>query len=215
MNVMKLPSAKLLFRIALRGRRIFHIRWCHESYGLPAEVHGAASRAGTVGLLLLLSVIGLSGCHISWPFDRPASLLDSTQFMETWKTYRHCRSSLEPEEIRADLEQLTRVAQAVSMPNHASVLLLPAAVRTLIARLPSRLAVDPHAMVMACALHGGEVAQAAGQPGLSVALLTAVVAAQQGAHSYYSVEAHHRLKRMEEIPVGSKATELVGRIFPR
>lgn len=212
---MKLPSAELLFRIALWDRRILHMRWSDESYGLSAEVHGAASRVGTVSLLFVMSVVGLSGCHISWPFDRPASLLDSAQFMETWKTYRHCRSSLEPEEIRSDLQQLTRVAQAVSMPNHASVLLLPAAVRTLIARLPSRLAVDPHAMVVACALHGGEVAQAAGQPGLSVALLTAVVAAQQRANSYYSLEAHHRLKRMEEIPVGAKATELVGRIFSR
>ncbi|MEK6804086.1 MAG: hypothetical protein AABZ34_15690 [Nitrospirota bacterium] len=120
--------------------------------------------------------------------------------MDTWKTYLHCRSSTEPDEIRADLQRLNRVtsSHAVSLQNHSSVLLLPAAMRSLIAALPSRVAVDPHAMSVACALHGGEVAQAAGQPGLSVALLTAVVAAQQGAvNAYYAVEAHQRLKRME------------------
>lgn len=177
---------------------LLHMRLRRDGHGLFTAVRGSASRAGTVGLLLLMSVVGLSGCHISWPFDRPASLLDSAQFMDTWKTYLHCRSSLEPEEIQADLQQLNRVAQALSMPNHASVLLLPTVVRTLIAALPSRLTVDPHAMSVACALHGGDVAQAAGQPGLSVALLTAVVAAQQGAaNAYYAVEAHHRLKGME------------------
>ena len=152
-------------------------------------------RTVAVGLVLLMSIVG---CQISWPFDRPTSLLDSAQFMDIWKTYLHCRASVELEDIRSDLQQLNRVAQAVSMPNHASVLLLPAAVRTVIATLPSRLAVDPHAMSVACALHGGDVAQAAGQPGLSVALLTAVVAAQQGAvNAYYAVEAHQRLKGME------------------
>ena len=118
--------------------------------------------------------------------------------MDSWKTYLHCRASVELEDIRSDLQHLNRVAQAVSMPNHASVLLLPAAVRAVIATLPSRLAVDPHAMSVACALHGGDVAQSAGQPGLSVALLTAVVVAQQGAvNAYYAVEAHQRLKGME------------------
>lgn len=118
--------------------------------------------------------------------------------MDTWKTYLHCRSSLDPEEIRSDLQQLTHVAQAVSRRNHASVRLLPAAVRTLIATLPSRLAVDPHAMSVACALHGGEVAKSAGLPGLSVVLLTAVVAAQLGAvDASYAVEARHRLEGVE------------------
>lgn len=193
-----MQSNALYFRLVMRGRRLFRGRLCRDSRDLSPEFRDSTSRAGVVGLVLLMSIAGLSGCQISWPFDRPASLLDSAQFMDTWKTYLHCRSSVELEEIRSDLQQLNRVAQAVSMPNHASVLLLPAVVRTLIATLPSRLAVDPHAMSVACALHGGDVAQAAGQPGLSVALLTAVVASQPGAvNAYYAIEAHQRLKRME------------------
>lgn len=195
---MRVQSIALYFRLVMRGGRLFRRRPCRNSRGLATEICGSLPRAGTVRLVLFISLVGVSGCHIAWPFDRPASFLDNAQFLDTWTTYLHCRSSVEPEEIRADLQQLNRVAQAVSMPNHPSILVLPTAVRTLIATLPSRLAVDPHAMSVACALHGGEVAQAAGQPGLSVALLTAVVAAQQGAvNAYYAVEAHQRLKRME------------------
>ncbi|ULA70090.1 MAG: hypothetical protein LZF62_480290 [Nitrospira sp.] len=210
---MRVQSIALYFRLAMQGCHLFRRRPCPDSRGLSPEICGSLFRSGAVRLVLLLSMVGLSGCHITWPFDRPASFLDSAQFMDTWKTYLHCRSSVEPEEIRADLQQLNRVAQAVSMPNHPSVLLLPAAVRTLIATLPSRLAVDPHAMSAACALHGGDVAQAAGLPGLSVALLTAVVAAQQSAaNAYYAVEVHQRLKGMEyEIPVRERVSELVGR----
>ena len=182
----------------MRGRHVFHGWLCRDRRSLSLESHGALFRARAVRLVLLLSMVGVSGCQIASPFGRPASLLDSAKFMDTWKTYLHCRSSVEPEEIRSDLHQLNRVAQAVSMPNHAMVLLLPASVRSLISTLPSRLAVDPHAMSVACALHGSEVAQAAGQPGLSVALLTAVVAAQPGAvTTYYADAAHQRLTSME------------------
>lgn len=195
---MRVQSIAPYVRLVVHGRHLFHGRPCGDSRGLSPEICDPLFRAGAARLVLLISLVGLTGCHTTWPFDRPASFLDSAQFIDTWKTYLHCRSSVEPEEIRADLQQLNRVAHAVSMPNHPSVLVLPAAVRTLIATLPSRLAVDPHAMSVACALHGGDVAQAAGQPGLSVALLTAVVVAQQGAvNAYYAVEAHQRLKRME------------------
>lgn len=180
------------------GRRVFRGRLCRDRRGLSLEMCGSPFRAVAVRLVFFISIVGVSGCQIWSPFGRPASLLDSAKFMDTWKTYLHCRSSVEPEEIRSDLHRLNRVAQAVSMPNHATVLLLPASVRALISTLPSRLAVDPHAMSVACALHGSEVARAAGQPGLSVALLTAVVAAQQGAvTTYYADEAHQRLTSME------------------
>jgi len=209
---MRVQPIALYVRLVIHGRHLFRGQPCRDSRGLSPEICGSTLRAGAVRLVLLLSLVGLSGCHITWPFDRPAFFLDSAQFIDTWKTYLHCRSSVEPEEIRADLQQLNRVAQAVSMPNHPSVLALPAAVRTLIATLPSRLAVDPHAMSAACALHGGDVAQAAGQPGLSVALLTAVAAAKQGAaNDYYVVEVHQRLKGMEyEIPVPERVSEPVG-----
>jgi hypothetical protein len=141
---------------------------------------GKQCRAGVIGLLLLTSIVTLSGCQISWPFERPASLLDNAQFMGAWETYLHCRSSTEPGAIRADLQRLNHVANLVTIQNQASVF-LPVAIRSLIAAPPSRLAVDPEAMVVACAVHGGHVAQSAGQPELSVELFTAVVAERRGA----------------------------------
>ena len=162
-----------------------------------AGLVGERCRAGVVGFLLLTGITGLSGCHFSWPFERPAPSLDDAQFMAAWKTYLHCRSSTEPDEIHSDLRQLKRVAHAVTIQDQASVL-LPVAIQSLLAALPSRLAVDPEAMVVACALHGGHVAQAAGQPELSVELFTTVVAAQKDAASTpYAVEAGRRLNGME------------------
>lgn len=195
---MQVHSIPLGFRLAMRSRHLVHEWPCRDGRGLPPEVRSSTFRVGTVRLILLMGIVGLSGCQISWPFDRPVSFLDSTQFMDTWKTYLHCRASMEPEEIRADLQHLNRIAEAVSIPNHTSIRLLPAAVRTRIATLPSRFAVDPHAMAAACALHGGEVAKAAGEPGLSVALFTAVVAiGREDVTAHYAVEAYRRLKGLE------------------
>jgi hypothetical protein len=141
---------------------------------------GERCRAGVVGLLLLMSIVPLSGCHISWPFEQPAPPLDNAQFMAAWKTYLHCRSSTEPDEIRADLYRLKHVALTVTV--HGQVPdVLPAAIRSLVAALPSRLAVDPDAMAVACARHGGHVAQSAGLTERSVELFPAVVAEQKGA----------------------------------
>jgi hypothetical protein len=115
-----------------------------------------------------------------------------------WKTYLHCRSNTEPDEIHADLHRLNHVAHMVSVQNQASVF-LPVAIRSLIAAPPSRLAVDPKTMAVACALHSGHVAQSAGQLQLAVELFTAVVAAQEGgAPVYYVGEASRMLEYLEQ-----------------
>lgn len=194
-NVTQMPPAGPFCGVAIPGRR--RVRMRREHYGFLTKVKEVAPRAGTLGLALL-GIIALSGCHTSWPFDGPAAHVDSALFMTTWRTYLHCRSSMAPEEIRADLQQLNRVAYAVSAKNHSSVFLLPAPIRTLISTLPSRLAVDPQAMSTACALHGSHVAQTAGRPELSVEWLTEVVAAHEGwASRHHAVQADHGLKRTE------------------
>lgn len=116
-------------------------------------------RRFALGPLLLMSVM-LGGCH-SWPSEEPAPVFDNARFMATWEIYRHCRASTKPDEIQADLEQLHDAVYAV-MDQAQPPSLLPAAIRSLMTTLPSRLAVDPFAMTVACALHGSEVAQTAG-----------------------------------------------------
>lgn len=159
-------------------------------------------RTPIIGLLLFMSLAGFGGCHGSWPFASSHLQIGNVQFMDAWNAYIHCRSSSEPDEIRADLQQLTQLAQTATVHNHAPRL-LPAPVRSLIATLPSRLAVDPQSMVAACALHGGHVAQYAGRPDVSEELFNTVAETQpESASAYYAVEASRRLKRMtEETPL--------------
>ncbi|MCC2640764.1 MAG: exported protein of unknown function [Nitrospira sp.] len=199
MNLTQRPLARLFFGLAMNGRLKFHQGMCRDSDSLTTRVQRVAPRMGALGLAFL-SIVGISGCQVSRPPDVPASVLDNAQFMEAWKTYLHCRSSRELGEIRADLERLNRVtsSHALSLRNHPSVLLLPAAMRSLIATLPSRVAVDPQAMTAACARHGGHVAHTAGQPELSEELLAGVPEAQEeSAYGDYIVRAGHRLKRMD------------------
>lgn len=54
---------------------------------------------------------------------------------------------------------------------------------------PLRLAVDPHAMMVACAQHGSEVAEFVGRPELAVELFTVVLAAlREGLYAYPSLD---------------------------
>lgn len=195
-NITPMPPVGPFFETATSGRQRVQMRSRCEHDGFLTKVTEVVPRVGMLGLALF-SIIGLSGCHTSWLLDRPAALLDSVRCMTGWKVYLHCRSSVVVEDIRADLQHLNRVAEALSPRSHASVLLLPDPIRTLIAAVPSRLAVDPQAMSAACALHGSHVAQTADQRELSVEWLTAVAAHEGWAASHDAVRAGHLLKRME------------------
>ena len=147
---------------------------------------------GLIGPLLFMSVVELSGCHTQWLVDASDPIVDNTRFMNTWETYRHCRSSSEPDEIRTDLQELNTVVQIVTQQNQPSVH-FPAAIRSWMDALPSRLAVDPNAMAAACAMHGARVAQSAGRPGLSAELFTAAGSAQEGSSFVRYVDGANRI----------------------
>lgn len=140
------------------------------------QIHSAACAAKAFACLFLISTVGLTGCHITWPWLAAGPVVDNAGFMNMWKTYQHCRASSEPVEIRADVEQLHHAAQKVIGQPQASSF-LPAAIWPFLSPLPSRLAVDPYAMTVACAVHGSEVARTAGQPEMERELLMTVVAA--------------------------------------
>lgn len=146
--------------------------------------------------LYLLMVLGLAGCQTTWSFDRPTGVIDHVQFMHLWKTYTHCRSSSDSEEIRIDAQHLDQAARAVKLKSRSSIL-LPAAMQHLISELPSRLAVDPQAMALACALYGGQVARSVGRPRLAMELFNVVLAKQaDAAYGSYVVEARRGLKHL-------------------
>jgi|GEM_PF-560256 len=169
----------------------------HQLVGkLRAGLSRERSQARPSGFLFLVMAVGLGGCQATWSLDRPTAVIDNVPFMNLWKTYTHCRSSSDPDEIRMAAQQLDRAAHAVKLKSQSSIV-LPAAMQHLISELPSRLAVEPKAMAMACALYGGQVARAVGRPGLAADLFNAVLAKHtEAADGYYASEARHELEQM-------------------
>lgn len=143
---------------------------------LSQDVHTAVL---TVFLLSCLSL--QSGCQTFRP-ENQSSPPHQAQFMDAWKTYLHCRSSDTPDEIRFDVYQLKDLANKLSSP-YQPPRVLPSRIRSLFTPLPSRLAVDPGEMVVACALHGAQVAESAGRSDLSRELFSSVMPDHNAADS--------------------------------
>jgi hypothetical protein len=145
----------------------------HVAFISPANRQ--RQRALTVGMtVLLIWWLWLqSGCQM-FASEKQFSPLQQAHFMDAWKTYLHCRASDKPDDIRFDVYQLKELANKLSATNQAPGV-LPSRIRSLFAPLPSRLAVEPREMVVACALHGGQVAESAGRLDLSRELFNSVV----------------------------------------
>jgi len=197
-NITPMPPVGPFFETATSGRRGAQMRSSREHDGFLTKVTEVAPRVGTLGLARL-SIIGLSGCHTSWLLDRPAALLDSVRCLTAWKVYLHCRSSVELEDIRADLQHLNRLAKSLVPGDHASVFLFPDPIRALIAAVPCILAVDLKTMSAAGSLDGSHMAQAADQHELSVEWLTEHAAHEGWAASRDAIQAGHQLRRLKEM----------------
>lgn len=137
----------------------------------------------TVRLCMINAIpVLLAGCAVT-PGQDDYSLAGKDSFMDAWHTYSHCLSTKEPEAIVSDLHALTRFTDTVSTNNRSRTFgVLPYSLPP----LPSRLAVDPTAMVRACADHGAEVARSLEQPKGSAELLIT------------AIEAQHHLKQLPE-----------------
>ena len=119
-------------------------------------------------------LILLAGCALSSRQD-DQGLNHNASFMEAWHAYSRCLSSKDPENIVSDLHALKQFAEGVSTNNRARTF---GVIPYTLPPLPSRLAVDPAAMVTACAEHGAEVALSLEQPKGSAELLITSVEAQ-------------------------------------
>lgn len=148
--------------------------------------------------VLLAMMIGLSGCRSAWSFDKPTTSGDGAQFMTLWRTYSHCRSSSDPEEMRTDVERLDREIQAITLNTHA-LMRLPDILSDLVSELPSRLAIDPKAMLVACSLYAGQAAQALGRRQLAAEMFTSIRTTDPE-YSYYVAQAKDGLRQLEQDP---------------
>jgi hypothetical protein len=124
--------------------------------------------------MISATLILLAGCAMTARQDGNGPNHNAS-FMEAWYTYSHCLSSKEPDAIVSDLHALNRFADTASTNSPARAFgILPYSLPP----LPSRLAVDPAAMVRACADHGSEVALSLERPRGSAELLITAVEAQ-------------------------------------
>jgi len=124
--------------------------------------------------MISATIILLVGCAMTSP-QGGNGLNRNASFMDAWDTYSHCLASKEPDAIVSDLHALNQFANTFSTNNTArpfGIFPYP------LPPLPSRLSVDPSAMVSACATHGAEVAMSLEQPRGSAELLITAVEAQ-------------------------------------
>src|SRR5215510_13768487 len=106
--------------------------------------------SGMLGLLqLCLILLTLAGCQSFAPLaDR--HLLEEQTFQHLWSLYSHCRSSVDPEEMREDLQHLGQAAHRLRELNRAPF--LPEVFAYRVEEPPSHFSVNPEAMMAACAI---------------------------------------------------------------
>ena len=133
-----------------------------------------ATRLTLVSCMISAMLALSAGCAIS-SRQHDQGRDHNASFMEAWRAYSHCLSSKEPEAIVSDLHALKQFAEGVSTSNHKRTFgIIPYTLPP----LPVRLAVDPAAMVTACAEHGANVALSLEQPKGSAELLITSVEAK-------------------------------------
>jgi len=140
-----------------------------------------------------LVVTTLVGCIHTWPLDGTATSVHNVEFITLWQTYSHCRSSSDPNEMRADAERLRLAVQTQPSTIHPKFLGMEAGTV-----LPSRLTVDPQAMVMACGLHAGQTAQSLGRRAIALEMFNMIMTINpEPKYAYYVAEASRGLDQLD------------------
>jgi hypothetical protein len=146
--------------------------------------------------LCLLSMVMLGGCQ-GFTLSADTTVLSDVTFGDLWSAYSHCQSSADADEMRQDLLRLSRSVHNMSEAMNSSSF-LPQGVQRLIEEPPSRLAVDPRVMVIACALHAGQAAKADGRPHMAAELFGFVLSNdRESRYAYYASQARLGLAQMQ------------------
>ncbi len=157
-----------------------------------------------LGLLLLAMTVEFSGCNVMLSFNGATSSLDNTQFMNLWRMYSHCRLGSDPEEMLADAERLGRAAQAITQNTQGSTF-LPVVMQNLVSEPPSRLAVDPKTMLVACTLYAGQAAQSLGQRRLAAAIFNSIIRTK--AEPEFASYVHQASRGLEQLDLNGSFVE--------
>ena len=159
----------------------------------------------------LIVLVILGGCQRLQLFADTEALSDES-FSRLWRIYSHCRSSLESDEMREDLQDLSRALRRMSETRNRPAF-LPQRVEHWIAEQPSRLSVDPRAMALACALRAGQAAQAEGRIQLAAELFGFVLSKdREPPYAYYVVQARSGLEEMQNDRLAIERSEQVMKV---
>ena len=155
-------------------------------------------------LLVCGLIVMLAGCQT---VPQTTQVLDNSTFMNLWSTYRHCASGSDLDQLRGDVKTLTQAAGFRTSHRDFSVPLPNLVLRHVTAQ-PTRVAVDPKAMVAACSIHAAEVALDAGKDAVAAELLNGIIGSySKTEYGYYVRQAETTLHLMqaEVLLVGQSA----------
>lgn len=122
---------------------------------------------------LALIMLVLGGCQ-TFPLLDGSGGSDHEAFMNLWNTFTHCRTGTDVNALQRDLRRLEEGATQLTAIKGFS-LPLPERIERVIAHPAPRLAVDPHAMVLACALYTGQAALQARRLSLAAEMFRSVL----------------------------------------
>jgi hypothetical protein len=120
--------------------------------------------------------------------------------MDMWGTYTDCARSEDPDAMRVDAQ---RLSLAVGMMDAAADPIPPESEEPVPLILTDRLSVDPAAMVVACALRAGQIAQGRGRLYLARDMFRMIVTDfPQPRYRYYVAQAREGLERIDAAGFG-------------
>jgi hypothetical protein len=145
--------------------------------------------------ILVGILISVAGVQTSQPVQ--AAAIDNGSFMSLWRTYSHCQTTTDIDQLRENALALTSAANR-SLTEDAFVLPLPGKLEKLVSTPVARVAVDVKAMAAACSLRASSAAVEAGKLDMAKDLLHSILSYQpQSEYAYYALQAKALLSEIE------------------
>jgi len=145
--------------------------------------------------ILVGILISVAGVQTSQPAQ--AAAIDNGSFMSLWRTYSHCQTTTNIDQLRENALALTSAANR-SLAEDAFVLPLPGKLEKLVSTPVARVAVDVKAMAAACSLRASSAAVEAGKLDMAKDLLHSILSYQpQSEYAYYALQAKALLSEIE------------------
>lgn len=145
--------------------------------------------------ILVGILISVAGVQTSQPAQ--AAAIDNGSFMSLWRTYSHCQTTTNIDQLRENALALTSAANR-SLTEDAFVLPLPGKLENFVSTPVARVAVDVKAMAAACSLRASSAAVEAGKLDMAKDLLHSILSYQpQSEYAYYALQAKALLSEIE------------------